>query len=130
MLTIKVEENAKPILDEMGIEAKKGAVVMAVRDSETLLGVGVMRLHDDFVIIDDICMKEADFSLEYGLGKALLNTADLRGSRHAVTDRKDLARLLTALKFRTVDEAGDEVLEYIADFEYYLNLDGYFVANC
>lgn len=130
MLTIKVEENVKTISEEMGIELKKGSIVMVARDSETLLGVGVMRIHEDFTIIDDICMKEPDFSLEFGIGKALLNVADLRGIRHAVTDRKDLEKLLRALRFKTVDEAGDAVPEYIADFEYYLSLDGYFVSNC
>ena len=75
-------------------------------------------------------MKTPDFSLEFGMGKALLNVADLRGVRHAVTDNKDIEDKLKALKFKTVEEAGDEVPDYIADFEYYLNLDGYFVANC
>ena len=58
MLTIKVEENYKEAIAEMGIEVKEeGAVVMEVRDGALLMGVGVMRLYDNYAEIDNICLQ-------------------------------------------------------------------------
>ena len=134
MLTIKIEENYKEAIAEMGIEVKEDAVVMEVRDGALLMGVGVMRLYDSYAEIDNICLKEEfkEFTLEYGLGKSLLNVVDLRGIRYAVSKNKNIEKQLRALRFKAPAEIEniDEYPEEVSSWELCLNLDGYFLANC
>jgi len=134
MLTIKIEEDYKDATDEMGVTPASDAVVMTVRDGDLLMGVGVMRLYDTYAVIDNICLKEEfrEFTLEYGLGKSLLNVVDLRGIRYAVSNNKEIEKQLRALKFKAPKETEniDVYPEEISSWELCLNLDGYFLANC
>lgn len=131
MLTIKIEEDYAGSLTELGIEAGKDAVVMTVKDNDVLMGAGVMYLKEDYGIIDTIFIKEefGDFSLEYGLGKSMLNVVDLRGIRYAVSDNLNLEKLLKALRFKSSGEA-DDFPEDIKSHKMCLNLDGYFLVKC
>ena len=43
MLTIKPEENYKPLLEEMNISIPDGAFVMALKDGGELLGLAAAR---------------------------------------------------------------------------------------
>lgn len=130
MLTVKTEENYTDALEEMGIDSYDGMYVMAMRDSGLLMGVGTMRIFDGFASLDNIYMKEEfkSFDLEYGMGKSMLNFLDLKGIRNVASNIED-ERLLTALRFKPVQESGfaDEIS---GDWSYCLNLDGYFASNC
>jgi len=134
MLTIKIEEDFKDAVKEMGMEVLGTSTVMTVRDGNELMGIGVMRLFDEFATIDNICIKEEykDFTLEYGLGKSMLNAVDLRGIRYAVSDNENIEKQLRALKFKSPCEL-DNTEEYpkeVADRKFCLCLDGYFLAKC
>ena len=62
------------------------------------------------------------------MGKSLLNAIDLRGIKNVCSDNADMEALLKALKFKKWDEC--EVPEELEKHSYYLNLTGYFDANC
>jgi len=130
MLRVKKEKDYEDALKEMGIEAKDGIYVMAMRDKELLMGVGVMTLFDDFASLDVICMKEEfkGFDLEFGMGKSMLNFIDLRGIRYVATNIKN-ERLTTALRFKPLDES-ENCDKIQGDWLYCLNLEGYFTSNC
>lgn len=134
MLTIKIEEDYTLPVKEMKMDVPEDAIVMTMRDSSILMGLGVMRIFNEYAVIDDIRIKEEfeDFSLEYGLGKSLLNVIDLRGVRHVVSFNPDIEKQLRALKFKPLSEvenAGD-IPQNVKNCNLYLNLDGYFLVNC
>ena len=130
MLTIKIEENYKAALEEMGVEVCEGMHVMAMRDGDLLMGVGTMRILDGFASFDNIYIKEEfnNFDLAYGLGKSMLNFLDLRGVRNVASNNED-ARLLTALRFKPIAES-ENFDDFSPNWSYCLNLDGYFTSNC
>jgi len=132
MLTIKPEENFEYVKNELGIDIPDSSTVMVMTDGNTLIGAGVMELCDEVCTILGIYIKDefADFSLEFGMGKSLLNTADLRGARWAVTDISDKERLLCALRFKDTADLKDIVPKELQNFESFLNLEGYFDTNC
>ena len=134
MLTIKIEEKPQKSAEEMGITLLPESAVMEVRDGSLLMGIGVMRLFDTFAVIDNIALKEEfkEFTLEYGLGKSLLNVVDLRGIRFAVSDNEDIEKQLRALKFKAPSEWENfaEFPEEVRCHKLCLCLDGYFLANC
>ena len=132
MLTIKTDD-AK-WADTMGITLPDDATVMTVKDGEELLGLGVMRLYQDYALLDGIYIKDefSDFSLEYGLGKSMLNVIDLRGIRHVASENPDIQKQLSALKFKPIEDIEDkaDMPKEVLRCRMYLNLDGYFLANC
>ena len=113
MLTIKPEENYKPLLEEMNISIPDGAFVMAMKDGGELLGLAAARTFSDYAVIDEIAVKDEfkDFSLEYGL---------------------HIEKQLRALKFKSPDELKieEEIPDFICDCKLCLDLDGYFLSNC
>lgn len=132
MLTIKPEENFEYVGKELEIEIPGDSVVMVMADGDDLMGAGIMRLEEEICTILDICIKEefCDFQLEFGMGKALLNTADLRGAHYAVTNMDGRERLLCALRFKNAEDLKEDVPESIRNFEKILCLEGYFDSNC
>ena len=134
MLTIKPEENYKPLLEEMNISIPDGAFVMAMKDGGELLGLAAARTFSDYAVIDEIAVKDEfkDFSLEYGLGKAVLNAIDLKGIKYVVSNALHIEKQLRALKFKSPDELKieEEIPDFICDCELCLNLEGYFLSNC
>jgi len=130
MLTVKIEENYDALIQKFGIEKADGMYVMAMRDSDLLMGIGVVRIHGVFASLDNIIMTDdfKSFDLEFGMGKSLLNFLDLRGIRNVVTNIND-ERLVTALRFKSAKENKDNV-EFIGEWKYSLNLDGYFLSKC
>ncbi len=130
MLTIKTDD--VKYAECMGITLPQDAIVMTVKDGEELLGLGVMRLLESYALLEGIYIKDGDFSLEYGLGKSMLNVIDLRGIRHVASDNEDIQKQLTALKFKLIDEIEDksDIPKEVLNCRMYLNLDGYFLANC
>ncbi len=134
MLTIKLEENCADALAQMNITPPEGASVMVMRDSDMVMGVGIMRFFDEYAVIDTIAVKDEfkDFALEYGLGKSMLNAADLKGIRYAVSSSADIEKQLRALRFKAPSETEkpEELPEFVANWELCLNLDGYFLSNC
>ena len=134
MLTIKIEDNYKEAIAEMGLEVAEDAVVMEVRDADLLMGVGVMRLFDTYAEITDICLKDEfkEFTLEYGVGKSLLNVVDLRGIRFAVSNNENIEKQLRALKFKapSEQEKPEDFPDEVSSAKLCLCLDGYFLAKC
>ncbi len=132
MLTIKIEENPKPIADEMAIELEENSILMSMKDGDTVMGAGVMTIMHDYAKIDGIYVKEEydDFSLRFGIGKSLLNVIDLRGIKDVVAPFSMGERLLTALRFKKTSVLGDKIPQNLEKYENYLNLDGYFDTNC
>ena len=130
MLTVKVEENYEPLLEEMGIAKEDGMFVMAMREKDLLMGIGVVKIFDGFASLHSIVMKEEfkGFDLEFGMGKSLLNFLDLRGIQNVVTNI-DNERLVTALRFKSAAENKD-LVEFSGDWKKCLNLTGYFLSNC
>ncbi len=132
MLTIKTDD-AK-WADEMGITLPEDATIMTVKDGEELLGLGVMRLYEGYAFLDGIYIKDGlgDFSLEYGLGKSMLNVIDLRGIRHVASDNSDMQKQLSALRFKPMEDIEDKstMPKEVLNCRMYLNLDGYFLTNC
>ena len=131
MLTIKMEENPRETLEKLGIACGPNAVVMSMKDADTLMGAGVMKIGDGYAEILNIRIKEefTDFSLEYGIGKALLNAVDLKGIQNAVCNNMGMEKLLSALGFSKVSDC-ENVPFNLKENKYYLNLTGYFDANC
>lgn len=132
MLTIKPQKDFGDITKQLGMDIPDSASVMVMKDGEEVLGAGAMIVDGDFCIVLDICIAPqfADFSLEFGMGKALLNAADLAGAHHAVTNIGGRDRLFTALRFKNTAEKGDIVPEKLRNFARYVCLDGYFTDNC
>lgn len=130
MLTIKLEENPQNALSDMGITVDADSFVMTMCDGDELMGVGVMRLFYACAELCGVYIKDEfnDFSLNYGMGKSLLNAIDLRGIKNVYSDNADIEALLKALKFKKYEEC--EVPEEMGKHLYYLNLTGYFDANC
>ena len=130
MLTIKLEENPQNALAEMGINIDSDSFVMTMCDGDELMGVGVMKLFYGYAELCGVYIKEEynDFSLSYGMGKSLLNAIDLRGIKNVYSDNSETEALLKALKFKKYEEC--EVPEELGEHLYYLNLTGYFDANC
>ena len=130
MLTIKLEENPQNALSEMGITVETDSFVMTMCDGDELMGVGVMKLFYECAELCGVYIKEEfnDFSLNYGMGKSLLNAIDLRGIKNVYSDNADMEVLLKSLKFKKYEDC--EVPEEIGNHLYYLNLTGYFDANC
>ena len=62
------------------------------------------------------------------MGKSLLNSIDLRGIKNVYSDNADMEALLKSLKFKKYEDC--EVPEEMGNHLYYLNLTGYFDANC
>lgn len=131
MITIKLEENPQKVLEDIGRSYIGKLSVMSMREGEELLGTAVAEILDGYARVLDIFIKEEfrDFSLEYGLGKALLNMVDLGGIKHAVCDNANMEKLLEALKFRRTDLC-ENVPQELERHSYYVNLDGYFDSNC
>lgn len=132
MLTIKIEENPRPIADELKIELPENSILMSMKDGDTVMGAGVMTILEDYAQINGIYVREEfdDFSLRFGMGKSLLNVIDLRGVKDVVASLSLGERLLTALRFKKTSVLGDKIPQNLAKFENYLNLEGYFDTNC
>ena len=134
MLTIKIEEDFREAVKEMGMEVLGSSVVMTVRDGNELMGLGVMRFFDNFAVIDNMCLKDEykDFTLDYGLGKSMLNAVDLRGIRFAVANNTNIEKQLRALKFKSPEEVENKEIfpDEVLSAKFVLCLDGYFLAKC
>ena len=132
MLTIKFEENPKKALEQLGLTAPSDSMVMTMCDGDVLMGVGIVKLMRDHAEICGVHIAEEfnDFSLSYGMGKSLLNAVDLRGIKHVYSNMADSEALMRALKFKKAEDIEDKCLEEMNSYIYYLNLTGYFDANC
>ncbi len=132
MLTIKFEENPEKALAQLGAVAPNDSLVMTMCDGDVIIGLGIVRMMRDYAEICGIYIAEEfnDFSLSYGMGKSLLNAVDLRGIKHVYSDMADSEQLLRALKFKKTEDIEDKSFEEMEKHLYYVNLTGYFDANC
>ncbi len=95
-------------------------IVMSARNNDEILGVGIVKLYEDYAeIIDIVTINKDKFELSYGIGKALINFIDRRFLKEVRCNNKSLQTLLESLSFKKND----------TDI-YALNLEGYFKNDC
>lgn len=121
MLTIKKVEAP----EEIAAYCRKNALsrasgmeqYMGVYADGALIGLGSLQWEHMRVYLDFIHAADSDPALVYGLAKALLNMADLKGIQTVYGRNAALTELYTALRFKKNNN------------EFLLSLDGYFTEN-
>jgi len=117
------QKNHSPINDN--------CLVMAAKERDELLAVGIVNLQDDYAVLEDIIIGDNEgFQLEYAMGKALLNAVDLRGILHVFCINGRIKKLLIKLGF-TENIEGVEVPDLLQQHSvvFYLNLFNYFTNH-
>ena len=104
MITIKDES----IIDNF--------LLMRMYDEDKLIGEGWGEIKNSKLEILDILEHEPNVALS--LGKALLNSADLKGIKTAICSNEKLEKTLTMLRFKKDSDI------------YTLSLEGYFTCGC
>ena len=107
---------------------------MLVAHEDGFAGLGIYTLHGDYAVLEDISLvREEDFEMSIFIGKAVLNSIDLKGINKVYSNAAPVKRTLKALGFKTVDtlnlvnqEDGTEDPPYT----YFLSLEGYFSSPC
>ena len=93
---------------------------MHMTEEDKLLGIGSVTMHNEYGVLEDILILDADQSLSYGMGKALLNFIDICGPKKVICENEALAPLLKRLGFKKNED----------DAAYFLSLDNYFTKKC
>ncbi len=121
MLEFKVvidKKDAGEYLLRCGIDTDiSKMMVMTACDGVDIVGVGAVSMENGKTVIEEIAAD--DFSIEYGMGKALLNSLDLGGIKNVVIKNERLETLAKKLRFQSDDFK-----------EFHLCLDGYFTGGC
>ncbi len=121
MLEFKVvldKDGAQRYLNENNIDTDiSKMMIMSVCDGEIIAGVGAVSMENNKVVIEQI--KCDDETLEYAMGKSLLNSLDLGGIKQVYINNPSIEKLAQKLRFK-MDEDGI----------YSLNLEGYFTGGC
>ena len=92
------------------------AQYMGMFDEETLCGLAAITLEDTKVYLD-LIYAEGGSSITHGLGKSILNMADLQGIKTVYGKNPELKKLYQLLRFK--EENG----------EFSLSLAGYFTDH-
>ena len=121
MLEFKVvidKKDAGEYLLRCGIDTDiSKMMVMTACDGVDIIGVGAVSMENGETVIEEIAAD--DSSIEYGMGKSLLNLLDLGGIKSVVIKNKSLENLAKKLRFKSD-----------ASEEFHLCLDGYFTGGC
>ena len=121
MLEFKVvidKKDAGNYLSGCGIDSDiSKMMVMVACDGARIVGVGAVSMQNGETVIEEIAAD--DFSIEYGMGKALLNSLDLGGIKNVIIKNERLADLAKKLRFQSNNSG-----------EFHLCLDGYFTGGC
>lgn len=121
MLTIKKTENifeANAYLKSRNIDHDlTGEQVMTMTSGTDICALGSLSLIAGKVYLNFVFAEENNWDMTYGITKALLNMADLRGIQTIYGNNPTLDRLYTALRFQKTEN------------DFVLNLEGYFTAD-
>lgn len=95
-------------------------------EGKNVIGAGAAKLYKDYAVLCEISFLEdyKDFSLEYAMGKSLLNFIDRRGIKNVYANKNFDEKLLKSLRFTKNDCKKEE------EYDFYLDLTGYFDVNC
>lgn len=122
------------IIKEFGFDISSATVVMTAKDKDEVFGAGAIDINGDVAVFREIKIKEEFkmLGLEHGMGKSLLNLADLDGVRYVFSDSDD-ERLMKMLRFKENTAEIREEAEFLSDeynsFRYFLDLNGYFTVH-
>jgi len=122
------------VIEEFGFEKTDGLVVMTAKDKNDVFGAGAIDISGNTAIFKAIKIKEEFkmLGLEHGMGKSLLNLADLEGVRYVFSNSDD-ERLMKMLRFKQNTPEVRENAEYTGEgfegFRYFLDLAGYFTTH-
>ena len=122
------------VINEFGFESVPGLVVMTAKDKDDVFGAGAIVTEGDTAIFKEIKIKDEFkmLGLEHGMGKSLLNLADLNGVRYVFSDSSD-ERLMKMLRFKENTPEMRENADFLKDgyneFAYFLDLNGYFTVH-
>lgn len=131
MIEIKPVKDVSSCLPLLGdVHLSSDCFVLAAKDGTDLVGVGVLRLFEEYASIEQIVTIVGFEMLDYAIGKAVLNFIERREILDVVCEREDLEPVLKRLGFRkTCDER--VVQQYFSGRAvYFLNLEGYFTKHC
>ena len=92
---------------------------MSVTERTEILGSVDVYLKDERAYLLNLNEGDLDTALLFGLGKAALNLADLRGAKEAVCSDASMEEFLIPLRFKKTDESLWNV-----------SLEHYFEAGC
>lgn len=95
-------------------------VVVVSRDESGFAGLGVAVMNGDEAEVDEIIFTNPDdFAMSIFIGKALLNSLDLRGVKTVLCRGAHMEKTLVALRFSKTEEG-----------VWRLSLEGYFKSGC
>ena len=126
--------NDDAVINEFGFEKSPGLVVMTAKDKDDVFGAGAIDISGSIAVFKDIKIKEEFkmLGLEHGMGKSLLNLADLSGVRYVFANSDD-ERLMKMLRFKDNTSEARKNAGFEADgfdgFRYFLDLAGYFTVH-
>ena len=107
---------------------------MLVAREDGFAGLGIYTLHGDYAVLEDISLvREEDFEMSIFIGKAVLNSIDLKGIHKVYSTAESVKRTLRALGFKSVDAAEQESLGDVTEnlpYAFFLSLEGYFSSPC
>ena len=122
------------VISDFGFEKSDNLVVMTAADKSDIFGAGAVEIFGDIAVFKEIKIKDEFkmLGLEHGMGKSLLNLADLAGVLFVFSDSCD-ERLMKMLRFKenTVEMRQDSGFnkEGYDGFKYFLSLSGYFTVH-
>ena len=124
MIEIKPAVIDDEIKSFAGCNFDENTFVMAAKDKDDLLGIGIIRLYKDYAVFADVKFSEEYkmLGLDYSMGKSMLNFIERRGIYDTYADSNIDSRLLKSLGF--------EQNKKEQKFDYFLDLEGYFNVNC
>lgn len=105
-------------------ETDENTFVMAAKDKDELLGIGIIKLYNDYAVFYDVIFKEEYkmLGLDFSMGKSMLNFIERRSIYNTYANSNIDKKLLLSLRFKENEDENE--------YEYYLNLKGYFDVHC
>lgn len=107
----------------------KNNILMVMTDKDRLICVGVVSIHSNYAVLEQIYNFDGDFQIDYAMGKSLLNFLDLNNIFDVFCVYEKLFELAKRLHFKEV--LGKTIPSFKGyDTLYYLNLINYFTKKC
>lgn len=127
-ITLETKETSEKFWDIIPGEIKKyynidRFYVMHMTEKDKLLGIGVIEMKDTYGVIHINYIPDCDFSLEYGMYKALLNFIDICNIKDVYVNDISSADVIKRIGFK-INTNRD------ISYENHINLDGYFTNGC
>lgn len=124
----------KSVIAEFGFKENDNLVVMTASDKTDVFGAGAIYIYGNIAIWGEIRIKDEFkiLGLEHGMGKSLLNLADLAGVRYVFANSSD-ERIMKMLRFKDNTFQRRQDAEFTSenynDYKYFLDLAGYFTVH-